>query len=263
MNAQCPICYARQTDSLLCDSCTDALRVDLKGNASIMGVAELVDNLHIAQAKEARLGNTVGHETIKHEGLVLGLGATKKLRHLEWMLSSWAMDVTAEKWWPGLKNTRVRRAPGSLPGPFCPRCVHQSCQQRREYEARPGQQRYVAVDAAEALLDNMHVIRGHGAVRELVEEITTAIEQGRHEIDPQRTATIAVGPCPEDDCRNTVFAFLPADERSPARMACYPLTEEKQPDRGVPASHSWETHQWLRASRRILDRMGKRNGAAA
>lgn len=265
MNAVCPFCYAKSTDSLLCAACTRELTTDLRGNASVMGVAELVDNLHIAQAKESRLTASSGHETIKHERLVVNVGAMEALRHLDAILTSWARDVTNDTWWPGLKGKRARRIPGSAPGPFCPRCVHPSCQERRQYESKPCPERYQSVDAAETLLDHMNDIRSHDAARELMDEITKAVARGRALVDPQRTAVIRVGPCPEDGCTNTVFAFLPADESSPATMACKPLTEDKQPDRGVPSPHTWETHQWLRASRRILDMIArtKRNGAAA
>lgn len=265
MTATCPACYAKSTNSLLCSACTRALTIDLRGNASVMGVAELVDNLHIALAKEARLTAASGHETIKHERLVINVGAMEDLRHLDAILTSWARDITNDQWWPGTKGRRARRIDGSAPGPFCPRCVHPSCQARREYENKPCVERYLSVDAAETLLNNMDVIRAHGAARELVDEITKAVARARTAVDPQRTATIRVGPCPEDACTNTVYAFLPADDRTPAHMACKPLNDHNQPDRGAVSPHSWEPHQWLRASRRILDAIAqqKRNGVAA
>lgn len=172
MTATCPSCFGRSEDALLCTVCTSRLTTDLRGNASIMGVAELVDNLHVAMAKQARInggGNAKprprpktaegedGNHKLAHERLPINLGAAAALADLESYLGTWAMDVTNDQWWP-------------TPGELAP------------------------VSAADALLDHMPEIRRHGAVAELVEELTKVITKARRVID-RPVEMRYVGPC--------------------------------------------------------------------
>jgi hypothetical protein len=236
MTASCPACYGLARDGLLCGICTRNLTTDLRGNDAVMGVAELVDNLHVAQAKLARIGGGSDSRKgdTKHERLALGVGAMEACRHLEAILGSWAMDVTGETWWPV-------------------------------------QGRYVAVSAAEQLLDEIDAIRAHGAVNDLMDEVRKAIHRARDVVDlPERFSRFPVGPCPEiadngQPCERTVFALVPGEESTqPALMACYRMVlDERRPDLGAGFAHTWQTHQWLRAGRRILDVMEKRKRAAA
>lgn len=229
MTATCPVCYGQSDDGTLCTRCTNSLVTDLRGNAVVMGVAELVDNLHVAQAKLARGGEQLGGGSIKHERLPLNLGAMEAVRKLEFFLGAWAMDVTGEAWWPV-------------------------------------QGRYVAVEAAEQLLteENLAIIRKHGAVKELVEEITKAIDHARNLLDVEPFTRFPVGPCPEDGCKRTVFALCPAEDSTrPAMMACYLMAQtENRPDLGAGFVHSWNSAQFFRAGTRIRRKMEQAKGAA-
>lgn len=223
---KCPNCYGRSDDGTLCGTCTRNLTADLRGNAVVMGVAELVDNLHVAQAKLARGGQSGGKAGPAHERMPANLHAGKLVADLEYRLGTWAMDVTGDKWWP-----------------------------------RPG--RYVAAEAAGVLVGSMAVIRKHGAVKELIEEIGGAIERARKELDVEPFTRFPVGPCPEE-CERTVFAICPAEGSSkPALMACYVMrSDENRPDLGAGFLHSWNSSQFYRAGARIRRKMEQQEAAA-
>ena len=229
MSAVCPVCYAKQDEALLCDSCTGRLRTDLRGNAAVMGVAELVDNLHVAMAKLAR-GGDVGTSGLARERMPANLNAGRHVAELEYRLGTWAMDVTGDRWWP-----------------------------------RPG--RYVAAEAAGVLAGSINLIRRHGAVSELVTEISKAIDDARRSLDVEPFSRFPVGPCPEDDCARTVFALCPAEgSQRPALMACYLLVaDENRPDLGAGFAHSWISTQFYRTGVRIRRKMAEqqRKGTAA
>ena len=172
MTAVCPSCFGRSDDALLCTLCTNRLITDLLGNASVMGVAELVDNLEVAMAKQARIGGggsakpkprpktaegEDGNHKLAHERLPINLGAAAALADLELYLGTWAMDVTDEAWW-----------------------------------LTPGER--TAVSAADALLEHIPEIRRHGAVAELVEELGKVIGKARRVID-RPVDMRYVGPC--------------------------------------------------------------------
>jgi len=263
VSATCPVCYARQDAGLLCDSCTEGLRIDLRGNASIIGVAELADNLQVAQAKQARLGETGGRKGEPlHERLPINVGAMEAARNLEYYLGSWARDLTDDKWRPSGQMRAVRNRQGS-PGPYCPTCRHQSCASRREYQFAPN--RYIAAQAAAVLLDHLDDIRKHGAVRELIDEITKAIERGRNTLDVEPFSRFPVGPCPEDGCGRTVFALCPAEgSHRPAFMACYQMVPgENRPDLGAGFTLSWTSIQFYRVGARIRRKIDTRSKGAA
>jgi hypothetical protein len=256
----CPACYGTAPDGLLCGICTRNLTTDLRGSASVMGVAELVDNLHVAQAKQARLSEEAGPGGVKHERMPTNIGAMEAVRQLEFYIGSWARDLTGDRWRPR-GPVRAVRSKGGAPGPFCAVCRHHSCAERRNYEFAPV--RYVAVQAAEVLLDHVPEIRRHGAVKDLMEEITKAINRGRGVIDVEPFRRFPVGPCPEDGCARTVFALCPAEgSQRPALMACYQLVKaENRPDLGAGFIHSYQSAQFYRAGERIKKKMEK--GAAA
>jgi hypothetical protein len=152
-----------------------------------MGVAELVDNLHVAMAKQARINSGTqtkprprpkvaeqedGSHKLAHERLPINLGAAAALADLESYLGTWAMDVTDERWWP---------APGE----------------------------FTAVSAADALLEHIPEIRRHGAVTDLIEEISKVIDKGRKIIDRPQDLRY-VGPClaptEQSPCSNDLYA---------------------------------------------------------
>lgn len=225
-----------------------------------MGVAELVDNLHVAQAKQARGGDT-GKGGVKHERMPLNLGAMDEVRNLEFYLGTWARDLTNDKWRPN-GPVRVIRRPHSAPGPYCPECDHGSCASRRAYQHAPT--RYVAVQAADILLDRIDKIRKHGAVSELVDEISKAIDRARNHLDVEPFTRFPVGPCPEDDCQRTVYALCPAEGSTrPALMACYIVDrQENRPDLGAGFAHSWNSAQFYRAGARIKRKIEAKEAAA-
>lgn len=220
MTAVCPVCRRSEDSGLLCGSCTDRLTTDLRGNRAVMGVAELVDNLHVMEAKQARGGDSGGKPGPAHERMPLNLGAMDAVRELEYRLGTWAMDVTADRWWP-----------------------------------RPG--RYIAAEAAGVLAGSMLTIRKHGAVDELVAEVSKAIDDARRTLDVEPFTRFPVGPCPEDDCPRTVFAVCPAEGSArPALMACYQVVKtENRPDLGAGFVHSWNSSQFYRAGERIRRKM--------
>lgn len=258
----CPSCYGRSDEGLLCSTCTNRLTTDLRGNASVMGVTELVDNLHVVQAKLARLGEG-GKGGVKHERMPTNIGAMEAVRNLEFYLGSWARDLTGDKWRPHGATRAVRRA-FSPPGPYCLTCRHYSCGNRRVYEFAPI--RYVAVQAADVLLDRVDDIRRHAAVRELMDEIDKAIGRARRAVDrPDDYRRFPVGPCPEDDCGRTVYALCPAeDSPKPALMACYlTVTGENRPDLAAGFAHSWNSAQFYRAGARIRRKIDQAKGVAA
>jgi hypothetical protein len=211
----CPSCGCEQTDSLLCARETADLRTDLHGNGVVMGVAELVDNLHVAMAKQAR-GTDPGQSGLARERMPANLEAGRHVRELEYRLGTWAMDISGDRWWP-----------------------------------RPNH--YVAAEAAGLLAGSLYLIRRHGAVNELVEEITTAIDKARRCLDVDPFTRFQVGPCPEDGCERTVFALCPAEGSiRPAFMACYlKVKGENRPDLGAGFLHSYESSQFYRAGMRI------------
>lgn len=218
-------CGTDSPDGLLCPTCTRRLLTDLRGNASVMGVAELVDNLHVAMAKQAR-GADVGKAGLARERMPANLNAGRLVGELEYRLGTWAMDVTGDKWWP-----------------------------------RPG--RYIASEAAGVLAGSIDRIRKHGAVKELVEEIGKAVDRARNSLDVEPFTRFSVGPCPED-CDRTVFAICPAEGSSkPALMACYLLVPaENRPDLEAGFMHSWNSSQFYRAGERIRRKMEQRGTAA-
>lgn len=226
MTAECPVCARPQDQGLLCHGCTSTLVADLRGNAVIMGVAELVDNLHVAMAKQAR-GGDVDRAGLARERMPANLNAGAHVRELEYRLGTWAMDVTGDRWWP-----------------------------------RPG--RYIAAEAAGVLAGSIDYIRRHGAVTELVAETGKAINDARRSLDVEPFTRFPVGPCPEE-CDRTVFAVCPAEGSSrPALMACYLLVEgENRPDLGAGFAHSWVSSQFYRTGVRIRRKMDQRRKETA
>ncbi len=109
------------------------------------------------------------------------------------------------------------------------------------------------VHAAFALLRRIPEIRRHPAVVELFDEVTDAIAQARRAVDrPGNRTIIFVGPCPEARpeggiCDGEVYAFIPIEDDRPSRLECRTSKE-----------HKWSAVQWLRAGKRILDRIEER-----
>jgi hypothetical protein len=114
-----------------------------------------------------------------------------------------------------------------------------------------GRPAWYSTTAAHQLLNNLDTLRSHADADKAHREITAAVSDARHVIDQNANRTIIeVGPCP--DCPSTVYAYIPTEDTRPARMEC----------RDNP-THRWDTTQWSRAGRRILERKAqlKRTGA--
>ncbi len=110
-----------------------------------------------------------------------------------------------------------------------------------------------SVTASWALMASIDAIRRHPAVVELFDEVTDAIAQARRAVDrPGNRTIIFVGPCPEARpeggiCDGEVYAFIPTEDDRPSRLECRTSKE-----------HKWTAVQWLRAGKRILDRIEER-----
>lgn len=102
------------------------------------------------------------------------------------------------------------------------------------------------------LLKRVEWFRHHDLAATFVDEIVTAIGAVARVIDaPANRTTFTVGPCPEVDaiatpCPGEVRAYIPASESDLARLEC------------SACGTQWGTWQWLRAGKRILERMTER-----
>lgn len=84
----------------------------------------------------------------------------------------------------------------------------------------------------------------HEAAKEIHDEITRRCREAWHAVDRAANRTrFPVGPCPDTPCEGQVDAYIPTSSERPARLEC------------DQCGTRWETHQWLRAGRRILARM--------
>jgi hypothetical protein len=96
------------------------------------------------------------------------------------------------------------------------------------------------------LLARLDLLAAHPAADDVYGEITSAVAHGWRACDRAATRTrFIVGPCPELDgvaaCIGDVWAHIPTSEDKQAVMVC------------AHCGATWETHQWLRAGKRILD----------
>jgi hypothetical protein len=108
-----------------------------------------------------------------------------------------------------------------------------------------GRPAWYSTTAAAALLADLEDLRTHADADKAHTEITSAITEARRTIDTAANRTIIeVGPCPQEGCTSTVYAYIPTEDTRPARMEC----------RQNP-THRWDTTQWLRTGKRILDRI--------
>lgn len=101
------------------------------------------------------------------------------------------------------------------------------------------------------LMARLDIIAQHPAADDIWDEIVSATREAWRIVDRAANRTrFQVGPCPEvaeEDgaaCPGEVWAFIPTHEASAARLECR------------SCGTRWETHQWLRAGRRILARQG-------
>lgn len=100
------------------------------------------------------------------------------------------------------------------------------------------------------LLARLDDISVHPAANDIHSEIVGACRHAWHVVDKAANRSrFAVGPCPEQvpedgsQCPGEVWAYIPTSEDRPARLEC------------SSCGARWETHQWLRAGRRILARL--------
>lgn len=139
MNATCPVCLRDQDAGLLCHACTSALERDLGD------VPAIVAELDVTLSKQARIGSG-GSAGLARERMPMHEGARLAGDYLQNTLTTWARDVSGERWHPD-----------------------------DAFNATTG--------AAALLLLRIKDVRSHAAVVELVDEVTDAIRQARHAVD--------------------------------------------------------------------------------
>lgn len=240
MSAACPVCSRPQAEGLICHACTSTLEYELGD------VAAIVAELDTALAKQARIGGST-KGGLASERWSYGNGASLAADYLQNTLTTWVRDIAGDDWAP--PQTRVvRRNPDSLmAGPFHTVCEHDSCEALRLTSRRAALP--IAVACSRRLLCDIPDIRKHAEAGELWDEVVSAIRQARNVGDaPANRTTFLVGPCPEETkdglCPGEVFAFIPTEDDRPGRMECHAEPE-----------HRWSSIQWMRAGKRILDRM--------
>jgi hypothetical protein len=234
------VCGCPQDDGLLCVTCTERLSVELRD------VPAIVTELDTTISKQVRM-DAPGKGGLARERNPFDVDASIAAGALENTLTTWARDVIGD--WITRPAMVYRSRDSKTPGPYCLTCRHQSCRaMRRTEKADPPP----SIIAAHALLSEMPSIRKHPAAEEIVDNICSATEQARKDVDRAANRTrFPVGPCPEFDedgahCEGQVFAFIPTEDERPPRMEC----------RANPL-HRWTSVQWLRTGRRILDRMAQ------
>ena len=95
------------------------------------------------------------------------------------------------------------------------------------------------------LLARINRIVVHPAADDVHAEIVGAVRYAWRVVDlPANRTTFPVGPCPEAGCQGEVRVFIPARPDVSPRMECQACETR------------WETSQWYRAGRRILERRG-------
>jgi hypothetical protein len=253
MTATCPVCTAAQPEGLLCHACTTRLERDLGD------VPAIVAELDVTLSRQARIGSGGKSGVMANHRDGYHAAASLASSTLTNVLTTWARDVSGKRWSHSVTAIRIYRDPQSrYQGPLCHGyCWHESCNQMETYDNVPVSP--PAVQGAAQLLSTIDAVRRHSAVNEMVDQITDAITQARRTVDrPGNRTIIFVGPCPElnaegGNCDGEVHAYIPTEEDRPSRMEC----------RTNPL-HKWTSIQWLRAGKRILDRIEerKRRGAA-
>jgi hypothetical protein len=101
---------------------------------------------------------------------------------------------------------------------------------------------------------NLRTLRQHQDAGQAHDEITDAIKEARRAIDrPGLSSRFYVGPCPEEldsvPCGGDVWAFIPSERDKLATIRC------------TNCGAFWDTTQWLRVGRRILQMQGRLKAA--
>jgi hypothetical protein len=112
-------------------------------------------------------------------------------------------------------------------------------------------------DAATWLVRRLDWLRMHEQAGQAYSDLRSAVSRCLVSIDrPLHSSRFPVGACPETikvegqgevPCPGTIWAFVPVSDSTPAMMRC------RNPECGA----QWGTSEWLRAGRRILQRMGR------
>jgi len=174
VTATCPVCDAPQDQGLLCHTDTTRLERELGD------VSSIVADLDITLSKQARIGNASGPGGLARERSPLNVGAMQVADDLQNTLTTWARDVTGERWIAMLDTAGASRT----------------------------------------LLSYIDAIRRHPAVEELVDEITDAIAQARRVVDRPADRIYlgqCLAETPDDDdrmvtCLNEIWARPSASE---------------------------------------------------
>lgn len=123
------------------------------------------------------------------------------------------------------------------------------------YEQRPLPENSLPA-MAKWLRSRVDILAVHPAADDIHTEIVGAYQEAERVVDVARNRSrFVVGPCPELDaaaaCIGDVWAYIPTSEDKQAVMVC------------AHCGATWETYQWLRAGRRILDVVKQRERLVA
>jgi hypothetical protein len=167
-------------------------------------VASIVADLDVTLSRQAKIGSAgKSGKGWAREKLPIGVGAVDPRWVLANVLTTWARDVSGDKWRPVDFRTVAHRNPNARTvGPFHAVCLHESCAAMRLVVTNPAPPQ--AVQAAGYLLGTIPAIRRHPAVVELVDEIEDSIRLARRTGD-RPSDRVYFGACysetPDEDGR--------------------------------------------------------------
>lgn len=225
MTSTCPSCGCEQGAGLLCANETDRLERDLGD------VASIVADLDITLSRQDNV--PIGGIQQRHKADTDDAGSVSPIAHEQNPIKFAAVRAADE-----LKASLTKWA------------THITGNTYRRPDATKA--------AARALLSNIKEIRRDEQVAALANGVGKAISLARAAIDhPRNRTVIFVGPCPEDDlngqpCPGDIDAYVPSSDDRPAHMQC-----RHDPE------HRYTTIQWMRAGRRILNRIDEQREGAA
>lgn len=154
----------------------------------------------------------------------------------------------------GWSKMAHEEAPALVHGPVHDDCLDLSCSSIRkalDWNTLPKDN---PAAMSRYLLRRVEWFRHHELAEVFIDEILGVVRTVNRLVDaPENRTTFAVGPCPEADelgtpCPGEVRAFIPASEHAMARMECDFCATQ------------YETWQWLRAGKRILERRATLTG---
>jgi len=202
-------------------------------------IPALLDELKVTLTRQDKLGHGEGGNKptkASEQPLPFNVHASANLGDLRIYLVGWVRDLYETS---------------SLAGPACLNCHHGTCQAIRWHVLPPDTLRGMS----RWLLARLDVLAKHPAAEDIHSEICgIALHptgSAWRAVDRAATKTrFVVGPCPELDgavnCLGEVWAYIPTREEERAVMVC------------AECGTTWESQQWMRAGKRILDEKNRR-----